>query len=127
MSELSAVWLATGEGVTLSEPSDVWLTIGKGVTKVVSDSDTVVCAGTSDGAPEPEGSAVRDERIAPGSEIGTKAVSVWPDLVITTGIDTMDGIAPLFEGCAKADEIAPPAFEIGREVTTVVSGRDSVN
>ena len=45
---------------------------------------------------------------------------------MTTGTETIEGIAPLFEGCAKADEMAPPAFDKGTDVTTVVSGRDIV-
>ena len=45
---------------------------------------------------------------------------------MTTGNDTTEGVEPLFEGCAKADEIAPPAFEIGTEVTRVVSEWDIV-
>ena len=90
----------------------------------MSGSVTVVCGATLDGLLESDISAASDDKTAPGLEIGTVVVSREPDSDITTGTDTMEGLAPLFEGCAKAVEMAPP--EIGTDVTRVVSERDIV-
>lgn len=94
------------------------------MTNVVSGFVTVVCGAALDGLLESDTFAASDDKTAPGLEIGTVVVSREPDPDITTGTDTMEGLAPLFEGCPKAVEMAPP--EIGTDVTRVVSGRDIV-
>ena len=115
-----------GVCTALFEASAVWVATGKCDMKVVSGFEIVIFGGTLDGLLESDASTVSEDRTPPGFEIGTVAVSVWSDFEITTGIDTTEGSEPLFEGCAKAVEIAPPGLEIGTAVTTVASERDIV-